>query len=157
MPLGDQSGPKSPAILTWRKVTRAVKAICWFTGTCRDLREMIPPPPLPAPPAMPPPPAGLATTEGIPPLAQAVLHRELLHAHGLLDLTLGMFRFRLAITPLRLLLRFLGPGFLSSPSNATSRPGLCHFAGHSSSEFRTLLHTGTDDYFRLDSYSHSEH
>ena len=47
---------------------------------------------------MPPSPAGLAPMKGIPMVAQAVLHREILHVHALLELILGMLRSRLAIT-----------------------------------------------------------
>ena len=35
--------------------------------------------------------------EGIPMMAQAILHREILHVHALLDLTLTLLRTRLAI------------------------------------------------------------
>lgn len=66
---------------------------------------------------MPPSPAGLAP-EGIPRPAQAALHRELLHVHGLLDLTLAMLRYRFAIT---------SPPFLdqvSSPHIRTQLRGL---------------------------------
>ena len=49
--------------------------------------------------AMSPSPAGLAPMEGIPMMAQAILHREILHVHALLDLTLTLLRTRLAILP----------------------------------------------------------
>ena len=55
------------------------------------------------PPAMSPSPAGLAPMEGIPMRAQAILHREILHVHALLDLTTSLLRTRLAI---------LSPSFL---------------------------------------------
>ena len=42
-------------------------------------------------------PAGLAPVEGIPMRAQAILHREILHVHGLLTLTTLLLRTRLAI------------------------------------------------------------
>ena len=48
-------------------------------------------------PAMSPSPAGLAPMEGIPMRAQAILHREILHVHALLDLTTTLLRTRLAI------------------------------------------------------------
>ena len=48
-------------------------------------------------PAMNPSPAGLAPVEGIPMRAQAILHREILHVHGLLTLTISLFRTRFAI------------------------------------------------------------
>ena len=48
-------------------------------------------------PAMSPSPAGLAPMEGIPMVAQAVLHREILHVHAFLDLTLTLLRTCLAI------------------------------------------------------------
>ena len=76
-------------------VAAAAEACSRLVGVCRDLRVMIPPPPIPAPPAMPPSPAGLAQTEGISMVAQAVLHREILHVHALLDLTLGILCSRL--------------------------------------------------------------
>ena len=46
---------------------------------------------------MNPSPAGLAPVEGIPMRAQAILHREILHVHGLLTLTTLLLRTRLAI------------------------------------------------------------
>ena len=49
------------------------------------------------PPAMSPSPAGLAPMEGVPMRAQAILHREILHVHALLDLTTSLLRTRLAI------------------------------------------------------------
>ena len=47
--------------------------------------------------AMSPSPGGLAPMEGIPMMAQAILHREILHVHALLDLTLTLLRTRLAV------------------------------------------------------------
>ena len=46
---------------------------------------------------MSPSPAGLAPTAGIPVVAQAALHREILHVHASLDLILTILRTRLAI------------------------------------------------------------
>ena len=46
---------------------------------------------------MNPSPAGLAPVEGIPMRAQAILHREILHVHGLLTLTTLLLRTRFAI------------------------------------------------------------
>ena len=46
---------------------------------------------------MNPSPAGLAPVEGIPMRAQAILHREILHVHGLLTLTISLLRTRFAI------------------------------------------------------------
>ena len=46
---------------------------------------------------MQPAPAGLSPVEGIPRIAQAIFHRELLHVHGILEMTLALLRFRFAI------------------------------------------------------------
>ena len=57
---------------------------------------------------MSPSPAGLSPVEGILRIAQAILHRELLHVHGILEMTLALLRFRFAIG----LLSFLTGSFL---------------------------------------------
>ena len=78
-------------------VAAAAEACSRLVGVCRSLRVMSSSPPIPAPPAMLPFPAGLAPTEGIPMVAQAVLHREILHVHASLELILGILRTRLAL------------------------------------------------------------
>ena len=91
-----------------------------------ECNEFLPP----VPPAMPPSPAGLVPLEGIPMVAQAVLHRGILHVHALLELISGMLRSRLAIT---------SAPFLEQVTNPHSR--LCHppiDAGH---PYRPPLHS----------------
>ena len=70
---------KQPATLAGHKVNIAVNSFLRLVGTCPALRVMSSSPPIPA---MSPSPAGLARMEGIPTVAQPVLHREILHAHA---------------------------------------------------------------------------
>ena len=93
-------------------------------------------------------PAGLAPMEGISMVAQAVLHREILHVHASLDLILTILRTRLAI---------LSPPFLERVTcphlqvqlrglDATIRQAMqvTHTALHYTHELRTtfgLIHT----------------
>ena len=67
-----------------------------FLGSCYFPRVMSSSPPLPA---LSTSPAGLAPTEGIPMAAQAVLHREILHAHASLNL-ICVRRLRLVMWPM---------------------------------------------------------
>ena len=74
-------------------MTRAVKASFRFIGTCWSLSFSVVPPPL----AMFPSPAGLIPVDGITMRAQTILHREILHLHGLLILAISLLRTRFAI------------------------------------------------------------
>ena len=66
----------------------------WFIGTCWSLSLLVDPlPPL----AMFPSPAGLNPVDGIAMRAQTILHREILHLHGLLILAISLLRTRFAI------------------------------------------------------------
>ena len=116
-------------------VTAAVKG--GSLGTCRDLRVMSSSPPNPVPPAMSPSPTGLAPMEGIPMVAQAVLHREILHVHASLDLILTILRTRLAILSRPL----LGASDLSPPSSTTSWFGFRYSTGDAGHPHRFALHS----------------
>ena len=83
---------------------------------------------------MSPSPAGLAPTEGIPMMAQAILHREILHVHALLDLTISLLRTRLAI---------LSPSFLehiTSPHLQVQIRGLDSAIRQATQAIHTGLH-----------------
>ena len=69
------------------------QSILRFIGTCWSLSFSVDPPPL----AMFPSPAGLPPVDGITMRAQTILHREILHLHGLLILATSLLRTRFAI------------------------------------------------------------
>ena len=86
------------------------------------------------PSAMLPSPAGLAPVEGIPMRAQAILHREILRVHALLDLTTFLLRTRLAI---------LSPSFLdcvTSPHLQVQIRGLDSAIRQATQAIHTGLH-----------------
>ena len=92
MPLRDRSGQRwQPSGKPY--VVAATKACSRFFGTCRSLSVSVDPPPL----AMFPSPAGLHPVDGITMRAQTILHREILHLHGLLILAISLLRTRFAI------------------------------------------------------------
>ena len=85
-------------------------------------------------PAMFPSPAGLAPTEGVPMVAQAVLHREILHVQAFLDHTLTLLRTHLAI---------LSPPFMeriTSPRLQVQLRGLDSAIGQATQATHTALH-----------------
>ena len=72
----------------------AVAEVCSRSiGTCWSLSFSVDPPPL----AMFPSPTGLTPVDGITMRAQTILHREILHLHGLLILATSLLRTRFAI------------------------------------------------------------
>ena len=93
MPLRDRSGQRWPPS-GMPYVVAATEVCSRFIGTCWSLS-------IPGDERFSschvPSPAGLAPMEGIPMRAQAILHREILHVHALLDLTTTLLRTRLAI------------------------------------------------------------
>ena len=94
-PLRDRQRSKQPAISARHKVTIAVEASFQVhIGTCWSLSFPVDPPPLPA---MFPSSAGLNPVDGITMRAQTILHREILHLHGLLILAISLLRTRFAI------------------------------------------------------------
>ena len=93
MPLRDRSGQR------WQPLGRpyvvAATEVCSrFIGTCCNLSFPVDPLPLPA---MFPSPAGLNPVDGVTMRAQTILHREILHLHGLLILAISPLRTRFAI------------------------------------------------------------
>ena len=92
MPLRDRSGQRwQPSGKPY--VVAATKACSRFFGTCRSLSVSVDPPPL----AMFPSPAGLHPVDGVTMRAQTILHREILHLHGLLILAISLLRTRFAV------------------------------------------------------------
>ena len=99
MPVRDRSGPRwqplgKPYVVAATEVCSRFIGTCWSLSFSVDLILL---------PAMDPSPAGLAPVEGITMRAQTILHREILHIHGLLIHTISLLRTRFAI---------LSPSFL---------------------------------------------
>ena len=93
MPVRDRSGQRwQPSGKPY--VVAATKVCSRFIGTCWSLSISVDPILLPA---TNPSPAGLAPVDGVPMRAHAILHREILHVHGLLTLTISLLRTRFAI------------------------------------------------------------
>ena len=92
MPLRDRSGQRwqpsgKPYVVAATKVCSRLIGVCW------SLSFSVDPPPL----AMFPSPTGLTPVDGITMRAQTILHREILHLHGLLILATSLLRTRFAI------------------------------------------------------------
>ena len=99
MPIRDRSGQRwQPSGKPY--VVAATEVCSRFIGTCWRLSFSVDPI---LPLAMNPSPAGLTPVEGITMRAQTILHREILHVHGLLILAISLLRTRFAI---------LSPSFL---------------------------------------------
>ena len=74
-------------------VAAAAEVCSRFIGTCWSLSFSVDPFPLPA---MFPSPAGLNPVDGVAMRAQTILHREILHLHGLVILAISLLRTRFA-------------------------------------------------------------